>query len=88
MHDDSSIKWDEMLTGVMKEGRSIRKRRQIIRTSLISLAALIAAGYLFLQNPERSDQDLIAQTDKSSEIEVAIISNDAFFDNDLELLIY
>ncbi|HRZ78463.1 MAG TPA: hypothetical protein P5044_00520 [bacterium] len=88
MHDDSSIKWDEMLTGVMKEGRSIRKRRQIIRTSLISLAALIAAGYLFLQDPEKSDQDLIAQTDKSSEIEVAIISNDAFFDNDLELLIY
>lgn len=88
MHDDSSIKWDEMLTGVMKEGRSIRKRRLIIRSSLISLAALIAAGYLFLQNPERSDQDLIAQTDKSSEIEVAIISNDAFFDNDLELLIY
>lgn len=88
MHDDSSIKWDEMLTGVMKEGRSIKKRRQIIRTSLISLAALITAGYLFLQDPERSDQDLIAQTDKSSEIEVAIISNDAFFDNDLELLIY
>lgn len=88
MHDDSSIKWDEMLTGVMKEGRSIRKRRLIIRSSLISIAVLIAAGYLFLQSPEKSDQDLIAQTDKSSEIEVALISNDAFFDNDLDLLIY
>lgn len=89
MHDDSNIRWDDMLTGVMKEGRSIKKRRLIIRSSLVSLAVLLAAGYLFMQEPANNEQqNLIAGRDRSSEIEVALISNDAFFDNDLELLIY
>lgn len=89
MHDDSNIRWDDMLAGVMNEGRSIKKRRLIIRSSLVSLAAMIAAGYFFLQNPVKEDpSNLFADTDKSSEMEVALITNDAFFDNDLELLIY
>lgn len=86
---DSNIKWDEMLDGVMKEGRSIKKRRLIIRSSIFSFAVVILTAFIFLQSPENeSAQGLIADNDQSNEIEVALISNDAFFDNDLELLIY
>lgn len=85
---DSNIKWDEMLTGVMKEGRAIKKRRLIIRSSLFSFFVLLFTAFVFLQNPEKQNAgELIADNDQSNEIEVALISNDAF-DNDLELLIY
>ncbi|HNW83143.1 MAG TPA: hypothetical protein PKG52_09655 [bacterium] len=86
---DSDIKWDEILNGVMKEGKSIKKRRLIVRSSILSLAVVIFTAFIFLQSPEKkSTGELVAGSDKSSEIEVALISNDAFFDNDLELLIY
>lgn len=89
MHDDSNIRWDDMLAGVMKEGRAVKKRRLIIRSSLVSLAVLLAAAYFYLHDPEKdTSQDLFAEIEQSSEIEVALINSDAFFDNDLELLIY
>lgn len=89
MPENTNIKWDEMLAGVMKEGKSIKKRRLIIRSSMLSFAVIIFAAFIFLQSPEKkSATDFFAENEKSSEIEVALISNDAFFDNDLELLIY
>lgn len=91
MSDNGNIKWEKMLTDVLKEGKLIKRRRLIIGSSIFAFLGLLFMASVFLSQVEKKEpgEKFFADTFvEQSEIEVALISTGTFFDDDLELLIY
>lgn len=89
--NNENIKWEKMLNDVMSEGKKIKRRNNMIKTfSTISFVILLAASvFLTSYNDKGIDRNDLVATDLSgNEIEVALIAADAFFDEDLEMIIY
>jgi len=89
--NNDNMKWEKMLNDVMVEGKKIKKRNLLIKTfSGISLVILLAVS-VFVTNYKDNDisrDDLMATDLSGNEIEVALIAEGAFFDDDLEMIIY
>lgn len=89
--NNENIKWEKMLNDVMSEGKKIKRRNNMIKTfSTISFVILLAVSvFLTSYNDKGIDRNDLVATDLSgNEIEVALIAADAFFDEDLEMIIY
>jgi hypothetical protein len=89
--NNDNMKWEKMLNDVMVEGKKIKKRNTLVKTfSGISLVILLAVS-VFVTNYKDNDisrDDLMATDLNGNEIEVALIAEGAFFDDDLEMIIY
>ncbi|HSW61464.1 MAG TPA: hypothetical protein VLJ60_11730 [bacterium] len=89
--NSDNMKWEKMLKDVMVEGKKIKKRNTLVKTfSGISFVILLAVS-VFITTYKDSDinrNDLMATDQFGNEIEVALVAADAFFDEDLEMLIY
>jgi hypothetical protein len=89
--NNDNMKWEKMLNDVMIEGKKIKKRNTLVKTfSGISLVILLAVS-VFVTNYKDNDisrDDLMATDLNGNEIEVALIAEGAFFDDDLEMIIY
>lgn len=89
--NNDNMKWEKMLNDVMVEGKKIKKRNILVKTfSGISLVILLAVSVFVTtyKDNDISRDDLMATDLSGNEIEVALIAEGAFFDDDLEMIIY
>jgi hypothetical protein len=89
--NNDNMKWEKMLNDVMREGKKIKKRNLLVKTfSGISLVILLAVSVFVTtyKDNDISRDDLMATDLSGNEIEVALIAEGAFFDDDLEMIIY
>ena len=89
--NNDNMKWEKMLNDVMVEGKKIKKRNTLVKTfSGISLVILLAVSVFVTtyKDNDISRDDLMATDLSGNEIEVALIAEGAFFDDDLEMIIY
>ena len=89
--NNENMKWEKMLNDVISEGKKIKKRNTLLKTfSGISFVTLLAVSVFVTtyKNNDINRNDLMATDQSGDEIEVALVAADAFFDEDLEMIIY
>jgi len=88
MENNENRKYELMLESIMKEGKRIKMRNAVLKTvGGLTVAIMIAFSAILMKTVDNADQqDLMARDVAGSEIEVALIAADTFFDSDLELI--
>jgi hypothetical protein len=88
MENNENRKYELMLESIMKEGKRIKMRNAVLKTvGGLTAAIMIAFSVILMKPVDNADrEDLMARDLTGSEIEVALIAADTFFDSDLELI--
>lgn len=92
MNGPENNKWEKMLVNIMTEGKRIKKRNTVIKTlSSVTIIMALAVSLIVTNHKNNDDfnrEELLSKDLSGNEIEVALIATDAFFDEELEILIY